>query len=366
MNSERTEKLVQEFDGLGIDGFAILPPAPSHGRIPNAFYLTGFSGSTAILIISRDRRLFLTDSRYTEMVGDSVAGYEVVDNTAKPFFKHFKELNKDLGITKLGVEAQLLPVATFKKFAAEFAPVEIVPVENLVEKFRMQKDESEIALVRGSIRINEECFKAVVAGIKNGTTEREIAAEFEYELRKRGALEASFSPIIASGPNSSMPHAGFTDRKLVAGDPLTIDIGVVYGGYCSDMTRTVFYKDCSGIWKQRYEAVLGSKRAAEAYVRAGMTGAEVDKVAREAIARSGFSEHCFAHGLGHGVGLQIHENPRFAQGFEEPVPDRALMTVEPGIYVAGEGGIRIEDMVIVTESGCENLNNLTTELTVIG
>jgi len=362
----RVDKLVERFDEFGIDGFLLVPPPQTMNSIPNVFYLTGFTGSNAVLIITAGRRLFLTDTRYVEMAQANVKGFEVIENTTRPLHELFPELNKDLGITKLGVESATLSLALYNKWKDAFAPVELVPTEGAVEKLRMLKDEYELEAIRNAIRVNEETFRHLLGCIKDGVRENEIAAEFEYQIRKRGAKMASFPPIIASGTNSSMPHAGYTTQEIVPGAPFTIDIGVVYDGYCSDMTRTVFFKDCPKVWRDRYEAVLDAKNAATAYAKAGMTGNEVDAIARSLIEGRGFTEHCYTHGLGHSVGIQIHEAPRFAKGNEDIVPAGCVMSIEPGIYVPGEGGIRIEDLVLVQENGLVNLNSLGTELTVVG
>jgi len=365
MYSKRVEKLVANFGALGVDSLLVMP---SHGMnlTPNIYYLTGFTGSTAYLLITQNERLFLTDSRYIEGAGKTISHFEIVDTTGKKLDEQLKELTSVLGTKRLGIEASQMPVATFNKYTKVLAPIEIVPTVNAVEKLRMIKDESEVSLLRESIRINEESLKDVLGFVRDGVTERDLEAEFEYILRKRGGDMVSFSPIIASGKNSSKPHAGYTDQVLVPEAPITFDVGVIYKGYCSDMTRTVFFKDCPEIWKQRYDAVFEAKWAAERMISAGLTGAEIDAVARNIILEAGFGEHVYTHGLGHSIGIEVHEKPVFAMGAENVIPAGCVMSVEPGIYVPGEGGIRIEDLVLVTSNGVEKLNNLECDLVVVG
>ncbi len=363
--AKRVDKLTERFADLGVDGFLLMP---SHGIGINAniFYLTGFEGSSAFLFISKSARVFVTDSRYLERVQSEIKGWDFADISGKKLPELFASLNGKLGISKLGFEAGQVPFATAEKLRDDFAPVELVATTGVVEDMRTVKDGAEVSLIREAVRINEDCFGYLLTLLNDDITEREIAAEFEYALRKRGALLSSFPPIIAAGSNASKPHAGFTDQKLVPGAPLTIDIGVFYKGYCSDMTRTLFYKDCPEIWRQRYEAVLAAKNAAQDYVRAGQTGEEVDAVARRTIIESGFERDVYTHGLGHGIGIEIHEAPRFAVGFTGEIPLGAVLSCEPGIYVPGEGGVRIEDLVHITETGAVNLNSLDTTLKVVG
>lgn len=363
--SNRVEGLIEKFSALGVDGFLLMP---THGIGINAniFYLTGFEGSSAYLLVTPSARVFITDSRYLEKVSGTLSDWEIADISGKKLPDLFAFLNGKLGISKLGFEAGQVPYATAEKLREDFAPVSLVATNGVVEDMRVIKEDEEVSLIKEAIRINEDCFDYLMTLLSDDVTERDLAAEFEYALRKRGALLSSFPPIIAAGANASKPHAGFTDQKLLPGAPLTIDIGVFYRGYCSDMTRTVFYKDCPEIWRKRYEAVLAAKNAAQDYVRAGQTGEEVDAVARRTIIEAGFERDVYTHGLGHGIGIEIHESPRFAVGFTGDIPSGAVLSCEPGIYVPGEGGIRIEDLVLVKENGAVNLNNLNTALKVVG
>lgn len=365
MYQKRVEKLVSGFDAQGIDAL-LIQCAPNISLNPNIFYLTGFTGSSAYLIITPYVRYFLTDSRYIEKAAECVPHFEIVNFTGRKLPDVIKNLLDRCLISRLGIEAAHMSVSTFNRYVEHFALVSLVPKTNLVEELRMVKDDYELAAIREAIRINEDSFLHVLNFVKDGILECELAAEFEYAIRKRGGEMSSFSPIIASGTNSSRPHAGFTDQALIPDAPIKFDIGVMKNGYCSDMTRTVFFKNCTDIWEKRYKAVSAGKRAAESVIKAGITGNEADAAARKAIVDMGFGEHVYLHGLGHGLGIEVHEQPIFALGADCVIPAGAVLSVEPGIYVPGEGGIRIEDLVHVTENGCENLNNLDCELRIIG
>ncbi len=365
MYQERVEKLVSGFDAQGIDAL-LIQCAPNMSLNPNIYYLTGFTGSSAYLIITPYARYFLTDSRYIEKAVASIPHFEIVDFTGRKLPDVIKDLLDRCLVRKLGIESAHMSVLTFNKYAEHFAPITLVPKVNLVEELRMVKDEHELAAIREAIRINEDSFLHILNFVTDEIRECDLAAEFEYAIRKRGGEMSSFSPIIASGTNSSKPHAGFTEQSLVPNAPIKFDIGVMKNGYCSDMTRTVFFKNCSEIWEKRYKAVIAGKRAAESVIKAGITGNEADAAACKTIVDMGFEEYVYLHGLGHGLGIEVHEQPIFALGADCLIPAGAVLSVEPGIYVPGEGGIRIEDLVHVTENGCENLNSLDCELRIIG
>jgi Xaa-Pro aminopeptidase len=230
---------------------------------------------------------------------------------------------------------------------------------------RICKSGPEIQRVRRAIEVNEVIFGEVLGVIGPDVTEADLAAEIEFRALKHGCQGVSFTPIVASGVNSAKPHARFTDSKLVPGAPLTLDMGMKLDGYCSDMTRTVFYRDCPPEWREVYGIVREAKdRAAEA-IRPGVAGKGVDKVARDIITAAGYGEN-FGHGLGHGIGIEVHEGPRLATVGERMLEPGMLVTNEPGIYLPGKGGIRIEDIFLVTDDGSENLNTLPTDIQVVG
>jgi Xaa-Pro aminopeptidase len=334
--------------------------------LPNIYYLSGFTGSTAMLLLTADKRWFLTDFRYHEQVGKEVrGGFELIDNTGKKLVKDvLPGLPGADQFKRIGFESDHVTHATFEKLSAAESH-EFCATSGWVEDLRMVKDKGEVELIRESVLLNERIFTELLGLIGPGVTEADLAAEIGYRAMKAGALGVSFSPIVASGANSSKPHAGFSTQELVAGAPLTFDMGVQLNGYCSDMTRTVFYKDCPAPWEQVYGIVREAKDMVTAQLKPGMLGREADAIARGHIAEAGHSEH-FGHGLGHGVGIEVHEGPRLAAPSEQKLSASNVVTNEPGIYLPGEGGVRIEDILLVTADGCENLNTLPTDIQVIG
>ncbi|OPX23447.1 MAG: hypothetical protein B1H03_01450 [Planctomycetales bacterium 4484_113] len=333
--------------------------------LPNIFYLSGFTGTTAWILVGKKQLLFLTDSRYHERFREEVfPEYELVDFYQESVGAKLSEVAKRFGWRRVGFEAQHLSYAEAEEMRQQAAECELSPRSGIIESMRLCKDEEEITRIREAIRIKEEVFQELMGALTTGVTEADMAAEFEYRIRKRGVQAASFSPIIAFGPNSAKPHAGFSEQELIPGVPLTFDLGVVYEGYCSDMTRTVFYGGASPGWEEIYGIVRNAKESAAAAAAPGVACAEVDRVARDLITAEGYGSN-FGHGLGHGVGVEVHEQPRVNSRSKEVLQPGMVFTIEPGIYVPGQGGIRIEDMYLVTERRVERLNALGTDVVVI-
>lgn len=358
MPSARIKRVLERLQADGLDALYVT-------SLPNIYYLTGFTGSTAQLLISPLKRWFVTDFRYHEQFAAQCdKDFELVDNTTRKFAEELlPELAGDR-LKHIGFESDNLPHAGYVKLS-KVPELQFVPTSAVVEDLRRIKDAGELARLREAVALGERIFTDLVALIGPATTEADLAAEIEYRARKYGAEECSFSPIIASGVNASKPHAGFTKQLLTPAAPLTVDMGVKLNGYCSDMTRTVFYKDCPPQWSKIYNIVREAKRLAQAAIAAGVTGSAVDAVARQHISDAGYGEH-FGHGLGHGVGVEVHEAPRLARTADTPLAAGEIVTDEPGIYLPGEGGVRIEDMLVVTEGGSENLNALGDEIQVVG
>jgi len=333
--------------------------------LPNIFYLSGFTGTTAWLLIGGEQLLFLTDSRYHERFRQEVhPEYELVDFYQDTVGNRLAELAKQFGWRKAGFEGQHVSYADAEEMKRQTPGCELVALSGLIEGMRLCKEPDELALIREAVCMVEEVFQELTSVVTSGVTEADLAAEFEYRIRKRGVRAASFSPIIAFGPNSAKPHAGFSDQELVPGVPLTFDLGVVFNGYCSDMTRTVFHGGVSHGWEKLYGIVRNAKEVAASAVGPGVACAEVDRVAREVIASAGYGSN-FGHGLGHGVGVEVHERPRVNKRSDEALQPGMVFTIEPGIYLPGQGGIRIEDMYLVTAEGVERLNHLGNEIMVI-
>lgn len=333
----------------------------------NIRYLTGFTGTTALLLVSPARTWFITDFRYHGRVqGEVGAGVELVDNS-------FKDLARDVlpalegtaGLKRIGFEAEYASFAAHERWAQGAPERQFIPTRGWIEALRMVKDADELARLGAAERLGERIFSEILAQIGPQTTEADLAAEFECRLRRYGASAASFSPIIASGARSDTPHAGYSAACLVPGAPLTIDVGVVLDGYCSDMTRTVFYRDCPADWARVYNIVREAQQVGFAALAPGVRGCDADAAARDYITAQGYGEQ-FGHGLGHGVGLQIHEDPRLAPAWTGALQAGHVTSCEPGIYLPGQGGVRIENLVYITPTGAQAFNELGTELTVVG
>lgn len=335
-----------------MDGFLIAQPE-------NRRYLSGFTGSSGVLIITETRQALATDSRYYEQVRQQCPEWELIE-VGYGFAENMLEilLSLELGGRRVGFEAGHLTVATLHAWERALkGRLMLVHTEGLVEKLRMQKDESEVARLKKAIALADETYSHISRWIQPGMTEKQVAWELESYMRTHGASALSFESIVASGPHSAMPHADPTERVIQAGEPITLDFGCVVDGYCSDLTRTFCLGEPSDEkYRQVWNTVLKAQQTAEAGAKAGMTGEAIDKLARDVIEQAGYKEY-FGHGLGHGVGLAIHESPRFSFTYRHEVPAQAIMTIEPGIYIPGWGGVRIEDMALVQVDGLEILTS---------
>ena len=361
---DRISKLAAKFDELGVGGYLQVRYEGAH--LDNVFYLSGFRGSAAVILVTPRENFFFTDSRYIEAATQIVSGaYTAGDNTNLKLKDYILPKIKELGLAKVAFDARSLSYAQYSELAKDFGAEMLVPADGVVEKIREVKEPEEIALVQKAIDINEEVCRRLTAMVGPSVTERDLASEHEYLCRKLGAQSSSFSQIVASGPNSSKPHAGFTDSPLVPNTPLTFDIGVNYAGYASDMTRTYFYMGADAKWEKIYGIVKTAKDESAKHIKAGAIGRDVDKVARDIIGDAGYGDN-FGHGLGHGIGIEVHEAPRLSKLYDQPLAEGNLVTDEPGIYLPGDGGIRIEDIYLVCRDGATNLNHLPTELQVLG
>ncbi len=342
-NYKRVQELLQK---LSIGAVLI-----SNGN--NMRYISGFAGETGYVYISEKRHAVVTDFRYTIQAEMEAEDYEVITIGNGGYEEALNDLLKIDDIKRLGFEAEDMLFATYNKLKDKLQVQELVPLGNEITAMRRIKTTRELEYIKQAEAIGDQVFTEILGFIKPGMTELEIAARIEYLLKVKGAQGCSFPAIVASGVNSSMPHAVPTSKKIEVGDFLTMDFGCVYEGYCSDMTRTIVIGKASEKQKEVYETVLKAQLAALDFIRAGVKGKEVDKVARDIIYSAGY-EGCFGHGLGHSVGLHIHENPRLSMLEEGIIEAGMTETVEPGIYIKGFGGVRIEDLVVVTQDGHEN------------
>ena len=331
-------------------------------------YYTGFRGGEGVAVFSKESYVLITDSRYTEAAGME-SEFEVKEFGAKvPMKDLLTEFMKSNEVHKLGFESLSISYNDYKKYEKMFsegdyesAPIELVPMERTLLKPREVKSAEEIELLRQAEHIGDLAFNDILGILKPGMTELEVAAELEYRMKKHGAGGFSFDTIAASGVHSSMPHAIPTDKKIEEGDFLTLDFGCFYEGYCSDMTRTVCFGKASEEQKKIYNIVLEAQLAVLDAVKPGLICKDVDSIARNYIREAGYGDY-FGHGLGHSVGLFIHESPAFNTRDESVLEAGMVITDEPGIYLPGRFGVRIEDMILITEDGCENLAHSPKEL----
>ena len=323
----------------------------------NIRYLSGFKeGKDARIVITKDGPTLITDGRY------------IVEASQQPFphriLPRRSELNNLLAEFfrgRVGIEAEHLSVATLEGFRRDFPDLEFVSTRGLLENLRRRKSPEEIALIRQAAHLADQGFARILPFIKPGVRELEVALELEFFLRKSGAEGLAFGTTIASGERGAMPHGGASTRKIAMGELVTLDFGCVVGGYCSDMTRTVAVGRVSSELRAIYQAVLEAQNLALQAVGPGRRGQELDALARDHLTRLGYGAH-FTHGLGHGVGLFIHEAPSLSQTSEDTLEAYEVVTVEPGVYIPGLGGCRIEDLVLVTEQGHEVLSRSPKEL----
>jgi Xaa-Pro aminopeptidase len=320
--------------------------------LSNVRYLTGFTGSCGWVLLLKKSAVFFTDFRYQEQADTQVGGAAEIVVYKNSMLEALEGFLKKKKVRRLGVESSLM-VEHYEAFR-KVCPDEVRILKGLPEKVRRQKDESELVSLRRAFAIADKAFGRILPFVKPGRTELEIAAKLEYLMRHFGSEGPSFSTIVASGPRSSCPHASPTDRKLRSEEMVKIDFGAVSGGYHSDMTRTVFLGKATTQFRSIYKIVLDAQKKAIAALKPGMTGKQIDDIARDYIQEKGYGEQ-FGHGLGHSLGLDIHESPALSPRCVDVIEPGMIFTVEPGIYVPGWGGVRIEDVFVVGEQGLEQL-----------
>lgn len=350
---------------------AALDPAPDAllvTDIGNAGYLSGFTGSTAQVLVTPDEALFITDARYTLRAQAECASFEVVE-TPQGSGGYGEALKNVLaarpGLKKLGFEAGHVTVSQWEAFRALVPQISWVSTTDLVETLRLVKDDGEIALIHAAIRVAEEAMEQVKPLLTPGTTEQEFALELEFAMRRLGASGAAFDTIVASGPSGAHPHHHAGPRALAAGDFVTIDWGASVNGYNSDITRTYALGSVTDKQREIYEIVREAQRRAIAAIAPGRTGQEIDAAARDYITERGYGP-AFGHSLGHSLGRSVHDGPGFSVRADKLVLKPGMvMTVEPGIYLENWGGLRLEEDILVTDTGCEILTHLPSALEIL-
>ncbi|MEE9284959.1 MAG: aminopeptidase P family protein [Dehalococcoidia bacterium] len=346
--NQRVQSLRQRLADERFD--AILISAPENRR-----YLSGFTGSAGYLVVSQDHAILATDFRYWEQVGLQCPDFELFKMTQGELQTWLAPVLERVQPATLAFEAAQVTVAfheTMKQGVRKMRPglrPRLVPTTDMVEALRIEKDHQELDIITRAVEIVDRAYMEVSASLEPGMTERQIAWRLEVAMREQGAEGISFDTIVASGPNAAQPHHRPTDRPIQRDEPIIIDMGARLEGYCSDLSRTTYLGKPDDTYRRVYDVVLGAQETAISAVQSGMTGHEADKLARDVIDKAGYGEQ-FGHGTGHGVGLVIHESPRVARNADNELRDGMVFTVEPGIYIPGWGGVRIED-VVVLENG---------------
>jgi len=356
MNWEkRIGKLRKKFGEKNIEAVLITNPA-------NIFYLSGFTGSAGFIFAAPEKAYLITDFRYEEQAEKEISLqiFDLVICSTK-IIDRIKDLVESENIKRLGIEAKHMTVDFYNELNEKLSRCSLIPVTGIVEELRTVKDEEEVDRIKKAAQIADSAFDYIIKFIKPGLKEIEVAAEIEYFMRRNGASKASFDIIAASGERSALPHGTAGERKLGNGNLLLMDFGAVYKGYCSDITRTVVIGKASEKQRKVYDIVFEAQNRALETAAVNMTCSELDGLARSVIAEYGMGDK-FGHSLGHGVGIEVHEAPAVSKNSREVLSPGMVITIEPGIYIKGWGGVRIEDMVLVTEKGLQVLTFSTKEL----
>ena len=327
-------------------------------------YCAEFDIAEGVAIVTKSGCRYFTDSRYIESAQNGIQGFEVLEmNRANNYIKLLNNAIADFGVTKLGLEENYLTVAEYNYYEKNLDAA-LVPYTKQINGFRGVKEEWELELMRKAQEITDKAFSEVITRIKAGMTELELQAELIYCLYKNGGQGLSFDPIVVSGPNTSLPHGVAGERVIREGDFITMDFGVLYHGYCSDMTRTVALGYATEEMEKVYNTVLEAQKAGIAASKAGVPGKDIDGAARKVITDAGYGPY-FGHGYGHSLGLEVHESPSPNGANDQGMPVNAVASAEPGIYLPGKFGVRIEDVVIFKEDGVEDITHSPKNLIIV-
>lgn len=351
----KLQKLRQTLQEQNIDGILITNDY-------NRRYMTGFTGTAGVAIVSQKDAVFITDFRYTEQATAQITDFTIVQHQAT-LLEEIATQVKAMGIKSLGFEKDTVSFGTYELYKSVI-PADLVPVSGLIEKIRLIKTEQEINIIKVACEIADHAFTHILDFIKPGKTELEVSNELEFFMRQQGATQSSFDTIVASGLRSALPHGVATNKVIEKGDFVTLDFGALYNGYISDITRTVAVGEPSEKLVDMYNTVLASQLLALEKVGPGLTGIQADAIARDYLTEKGYGE-AFGHSLGHGIGLEVHEGPGLSKRSATVLEPGMAVTIEPGVYVPGVGGVRIEDDILITESGNELLTHSTKELIIL-
>lgn len=351
----KLSKLREGMKKRGIDALLVTSPY-------NLRYISNFTGTTGLSVITLDKAYFVTDFRYTEQVATQAVGFEIVTN-AGPIFDEVAKIVDGNSIEALGFEQDFVTFSTYE-LLEQIISSELIPIRGLMEELREVKTEAEIKIIKKACSISDAAFNFILGEIKPGMTEIEIANLLDFHMRGLGATGVSFETIVASGVRSAMPHGVASPKKIETGDFVTIDFGCYYEGYVSDMTRTIAVGEPSEKLKEIYAITLEAQLKVIDAAKPGISGVQLDAVAREHIASYGYGE-AFGHSTGHGIGLEIHEGPNVSRLAEKLFVPGNVITNEPGIYLPGFGGVRIEDDLIITATGNEVITHSPKELIIL-
>jgi Xaa-Pro aminopeptidase len=355
-SSQRITQLQTRLKAERLEAFLV-------SNLKNIRYLTGFTGTTGYLVVRQKGATLFVDSRYTEQARMQAAMVTVAETARDVLGDVLKNLQRG-SLDTLGFEAARSSYAEYSRIEATLADVRLCPTTGWVEEQRAVKDGAEVAALRQAVEIADAAYEDFLGWIKPGMTEREAAARLEFYQRSAGGDRKPSETIVASGPRTALPHGIATDRLIQPGEPVMIDIGIVVEGYTSDLTRTIHLGPPPAQFEEIYRIVGEAQLKAQEGLRPGMTGREVDAIARDHIAAEGYGAY-FGHSLGHSVGLEIHERPGFSMYEDAIIEPGMVVTVEPGIYLSGRFGVRTEDIILVTDSGCEVLTRCSHELKVL-
>lgn len=351
----KIEQLRKQLNERKVDGIIIMSPY-------NRRYMTGFTGTAGVVLITDNRAVFITDFRYTAQAEDQINGFEIIEHTGPIHEEVATQVKKD-GLKRIAFEKDHVSYGQFDTWKKAL-DAELEPVSGLVEKMRLIKSAEEIEVIQQAVDIADAAFTHIQSYIKPGVREIDVSNELEFFMRKKGAASSSFDIIVASGYRSALPHGVASEKIIESGELVTLDFGAYYKGYCSDITRTVAVGEVDEELKKIYHTVLEAQLRGVNHIKSGMTGIEADALTRDHIKAEGYGEY-FGHSTGHGMGMEVHEGPGLSFRSEQKLEPGMVVTVEPGIYVAGTGGTRIEDDIVITEDGNRILSKSTKELIVL-
>lgn len=348
-------KLREALKENGLDALLVTNPY-------NRRYVTGFTGSAGVAVVSAEDAVFITDFRYTEQAAEQVKGFRIVKHD-KTIIEEVANQVEQMKIKTLGFEKDNVSFGTYELYNDE-VDAELKAVSGIIEKLRMVKSAEEIEVLKQAAKIADDAFAHICTFIKPGVTELEVSNELEMFMRKQGAASSSFDIIVASGERGALPHGVASEKVIQSGEMVTLDFGALYNGYISDITRTVAVGEPSEKMREIYEVTLAAQELALEKIKPGMTGIEADAIARDYIKSKGYGE-AFGHSTGHGIGLEVHEGPGLSFRSETVLEPNMAVTVEPGIYLPGIGGVRIEDDILITEDGNVRLTHSPKELIIL-